>query len=296
VVIVAALTYATPRVLRPDLYGGDAAVVSGTWHDLDRLFLHFDFGRACNWQGCPKIHDMWLRGVAWDLWLLTGGILIGAVGGVLVGLWCAQRPRSLPARAIEWVAMVLYCAPVYVVGLLILKLFNPTFGILPLPAFFDADPKWVSPFTAPWDWFRQLLVPWLVLAAPLGAMCLRLTLGAAVEVLDEDYVRTGVAKGLSRKRIMRRHVAPASYITTASFVGISIPLVVTNLVLVERTLSIPGFFRHTWKALGHVDPPETPDFPMLCALTVWGAVLIVALGLISDALLPWLDPRVRTDP
>jgi peptide/nickel transport system permease protein len=131
---------------------------------------------------------MWSRGVAWDLWLLAGGLIIGTVGGVLAGLWCVRRPRSLPSRFVESSAMVLFCAPVYVVGLLILKAFNPTFGILPLPAFFDANPKWVTPWGAPWDWFRQLLVPWLVLAAPLGAMCLRLTLNTTLEAMDEDYV------------------------------------------------------------------------------------------------------------
>jgi ABC-type dipeptide/oligopeptide/nickel transport system permease component len=101
--------------------------------------------------------------------------------------------------------------------------------------------------------------------------------------------------------VLIRHAGPASYVTTASFVGIAVPLVVTNLVLVERTLAVPGFLRHTWKALGNMDPGHDrlndlviqPDFPMLAGLTVWGCVLIVVLGLISDAILPWLDPRIR---
>jgi peptide/nickel transport system permease protein len=122
-----------------------------------------------------------------------------------------------------------------------------------------------------------------------------------LEALDEDFVRTGTAKGLTRRRVIMRHAAPTSYVTTASFVGISVPLVVTNLVLVERTLAVPGFLRHTWKALGNMDPGHDrlndltiqPDFPMLAGLTVWGCVLIVVLGLISDAILPWLDPRIR---
>ena len=293
-VVVTALTYASPRVLRPDLYGGQS-VLAGTAHDLGRALLHLDFGVACAWQGCPQIRDMWARGVAWDLWLLAGGLIIGVAAGIGAGLWCARRPRSRRSRALEGVAMVLYCAPVYVVGLLVLKLFNPTFGILPLPAFFDAEPKWVSPFSDPWDWLRQLLIPWLVLGAPLAAMCLRLTLNTTIEALNEDYVRTAVGKGLSPRRVLRRHAAPASYLTTASFVSVSVPLLITNLILVERTLSVPGFLRHTWKALGHTEPP-TPDFPMLCALTVWGTVLIIALGLVGDAALPWLDPRARSDP
>jgi peptide/nickel transport system permease protein len=290
--VVATVTYAMPRVLRPDLYADGQSALAGVAHDLERVFVHFDLGRACGWIGCPSIREMWLRGAAWDLWLLGGALLIGAGGGVLAGLWCAARTRSPVARTLEAVAMLLYCTPVYVVALVLLLLFNPTFGALPLPAFFDAEPRWVSPFTAPWTWFRQLLVPWLVLGAPLGAMCLRLTLATTVDALGEDFVRTGIATGLRWRRVVR-HAARASFPATASFAGVSVPLLVTNLVLVERTLSVPGFFRYTWKALGHTEP-QVFDFPMLCALTLWGAVLIIVLGLILDAILPWLDPRVRT--
>src|SRR2546423_78410 len=96
VLVVTALTYATPRILRPELYGEHPPpVLSGTAHDVDRALLHFDFGRACNWKGCPHIRDMWVRGVAWDLWLLAGGLAIGVVAGVLSGLWCAGHPRTL---------------------------------------------------------------------------------------------------------------------------------------------------------------------------------------------------------
>jgi peptide/nickel transport system permease protein len=210
-------------------------------------------------------------------------------------MWCAQRPRSRASRALEVTALLLYCAPVYVVGMLALRLFNPTFGILPLPAFFDAAPHWASPWDDPWDWLRTLLVPWLVLAAPLGAMCLRITLGNTLEAMDEDYVRTAIGKGLPMRRVVGRHAARASLLPTASFVGVSIPLLVTNVVLIERVFSVPGFFQHTWMALGHVHPPGTPDYPMLQALTVWSTVLIVVLGVLADALLPLLDPRLRRE-
>jgi peptide/nickel transport system permease protein len=190
--------------------------------------------------------------------------------------------------------MVLYCAPVYVVGLLLLKLFNPTFGLFPVPVFFEAGPSWATPWGTPWEWLKELLVPWLVVAAPLGAMCLRLTLAHTVEVLNEDFVRTGLGKGVSRKQVVRRHAAPVSFVSTLPFVGTSVPLLVTNMVLVEIAFSVPGFFHYTWKALGHVDPPERTDIPMLQALTIWSTVLIVVLGLLADAALPRLDPRVRS--
>ena len=63
-----------------------------------------------------------------------------------------------------------------------------------------AEPRWVQPWDAPWDWFRQLLVPWMVLAAPLGAMCLRLTLSITREAMDEEFVRTAAGQGPRTER------------------------------------------------------------------------------------------------
>ena len=294
-VVVAAVTYGMPRILRPDLYPGEE-FLPGLGRDLESAFFHLDFGCAGILPGCPPIYDLWLRGLAWDLWLLGGAVLIGAGGGILAGVWCARRPRSLRARALESAAMAAYCAPVFFVGLFVLFMFNPIYGRLPLPWFFDAEPRWVQPWNAPWDWFRQLLVPWLVLAAPLGAMCLRLTLSVTREAMEEDFVRTAAAKGLGSDQIVRRHAAPLSFPGTISFVGVSAPLVITNLVLVERTLSVPGFFKYTWRAAGHSNPlvEPVPDFPLLCALGLWAAVLLIVLGLIADGIVSRIDPRVRS--
>ena len=113
----------------------------------------------------------------------------------------------------------------------------------------------------------------------------------------------GLARDLDRvflhpHDIVRRHAAPMSYPGTFSFIAVSAPLVITNMVLVERTLSVPGFFKYTWRAAGHEnlsvaarDP--VPDFALLCALGLWGAVLLIVLGLIADAIVARFDPRVR---
>jgi peptide/nickel transport system permease protein len=292
--VVGAVTYGVPRILRPDLYPGEP-FLPGLWHDVDRAFLHLDFGCAGILAGCPQIHDLWVNGLAWDLWLLGGGLVLGTAGGIFGGIWCARRPRSLSARGLETAAMVAYCAPVFFVGLFVLWMFNPIYGLIPLPAFFDAEPKWINPWDAPWDWFRQLVVPWTVLGAPLGAMCLRLTLSETREALDEDFVRTAAAKGVRHAKVVRRHAAPLSYPGTFSFVGVSAPLIITNMVLVERTLSVPGFFKYTWRAAGHANPGRepVPDFPLLCAVGLWAAVLLIVLGLVADGIVSLIDPRVR---
>ena len=291
---VAAVAYGMPRILRPELYPGEP-VVTGLADDLQRAFVHFDFGCSGLLAGCPPVRELWAEGFAWDLWLMGGAVVLGTAGGIVAGRWCARRPRSLGARALEAAATVGYLAPVYFVGLFTLWLFNPIYGRIPLPFFFDAEPRWVQPWNEPWDWFRQLLVPWVVAAIPLGAMCLRLTAATTREAMQEDFIRTAAAKGVRHDEIVRRHAAPLSYPATFSFVAVSAPLVITNLVLIERVLNVPGFLRYTWRAAGHANAGDDaiPDFALLSALTLWGALLLIVLGLIADGIVSRLDPRVR---
>jgi ABC-type dipeptide/oligopeptide/nickel transport system permease component len=84
-------------------------------------------------------------------------------------------------------------------------------------------------------------------------MCARLVIALLREQLSTDHVRTAIAKGVPHKRVIRRHAGPFAHAATASLVGVSAPIVVLNLVLVERVFSVPGFFQHTWKATGHAE-------------------------------------------
>jgi len=287
-VAIAVLAYGLYRGLRPDAYPGES-FFTGLRGDLERAFLHLDFGESAALAGSPKIRDVWAEGIDADLWLLGGGLILGIAGGVSGGVWCATHPRSLAARTLEAAAMALYCTPVYVVGLGLLLLFNSTFGVLPVPAFFDTD-TYAGLFDRPWDWFRSLLLPWFVVAAPLGAACLRLMTGMVLEELHQDYVRTGVAKGLSRGTVVRRHAAPGAYPPLASAAWTFIPLVITNVVLVEWVFSIPGFFQKSKLAV------SSADIPMLQALALWAGLLIVVLSVVVDVALHALDPRIRIAP
>jgi peptide/nickel transport system permease protein len=299
-VAVAIVIYGGLRILRPDLYPGEA-LPSGIVHDLNRALLHFDFG--CYPPGgiasgarpsgdCTPLRVVWERGMAADIWLLVGSIVIGVVVGVLAGLWCAGHPRTLRAHVLQTGAAVAICAPVYFVGLAVLYLFNPDFGKLPVPFFFDAVSRWTSPFTDPWSWLRMMVVPWLVLAAPLAGMCLRMTLGQAREIGEEDYIRTAVAKGLPHGRVMRRHVGLPTFGATVSFAPVTLPLFLTNVMLVEMVFSVPGFFYYVWGAIGN-NSENAINRPFVVAGAVWRTVLLIILGLVADAILERLDPRVR---
>jgi peptide/nickel transport system permease protein len=276
------------RVLRPEQYAGDQPLLGGTWQDVDRELLHLGLGG-------PDIKELWLQGVWADLFLLAGGVVVAVLAGVWGGLWCAARPRSRSSRALEAVAMFFLCAPVYAVGLGVLLLFAPPFGLIELPYFFDPN-SYAPPLEDPWDFIRSMLVPWVVVAMPLAAAILRLTLALTIDAMGEEWVRTARAKGLTSHRIVRRHAAPPTYATVAALFGASAPIMVTNMVLVEWVFSVPGFFRHMRRALGqnYGAPEQAIDIPMIQTLSMWAAVLIVVLGVLGDLAIVRLDPRIRS--
>ena len=131
VVLTAFFAYGMIRVMRPELYPGEATL-GGLSGDVSRALLHLDLGESCMFVGCPPLRRIWLDGIWADLFLLAGGVAIGVGLGVLGGVWCAARPRSRASRALESVAMLFYCAPVYVAGYLSLLMFAPPFGFVQL--------------------------------------------------------------------------------------------------------------------------------------------------------------------
>ncbi|MGZ8634885.1 MAG: ABC transporter permease subunit [Solirubrobacteraceae bacterium] len=282
---LAVLTYGLYRVLRPELYPGDS-LLGGVVSDLGRVFLHLDFGESCGNPGCPSIQTMWARSWTADLYLLVGGIVVGVLGGLAAAAWCAARPRTLSARAVEAVGSVVYSMPVYVVAFGNLLRFEPTVGVLPLPLYFHPL-DYETPLASPWDFVRSMAVPWLVVGAPLGAITLRLALVSIQEVAGTDHVRTAIAKGLSRRRVIRHHAAPSAYVSVASLVAAWVPTFVTNMVLVEFVLFVPGFFVNTRRAIA------TEDIAMLQALTIWAAVIVVVISTLADLALVLIDPRIR---
>ena len=176
-----------------------------------------------------------------------------------------------------------------------LLLFAPPFGLVELPYFFDPN-SYEAPLERPWDFVRSMLVPWLVVGAPLAGAILRLTLALTRDSMGEHWVRTARAKGLPQKRVVRRHAAPASFVTVFSQFGAAAPVMVMNVVLVEWVFSIPGFFRHMRRALGqnYGAPEQYIDIPMLQGLAMWAAVLIVAVSLLADVAIVRIDPRIRS--
>ncbi len=294
VVVVAAtalIAFAGLRALRPELFEG-VGLVEGVRADFREL-LSWELKDQGFTQGRTMeeiLADGWLT----DVYFMLGTLAIGIGGGFAAGVWCANRRGRPLARLLEALAMLALCTPVYVIGLTLLLLFAPPFGIWEFPLLFELH-TYVAPVENPITFLRAMAVPWVVTALPLGAIVLRLTLSAIADVMQEDYMRTAQGKGLSRRQAVRRHAAPAAYLPVASFVSVSVPLIVTNMVLTEIVFNVPGVFRYFKKAIeGPAPPGPDPDYPSLQVFAIYAAVFIVIGTIIADYVVERLDPKART--
>jgi peptide/nickel transport system permease protein len=273
IVGVTGLTWLAVNALRPDLRAGDDRLIFVSLVDyLGSAFLHFDFGRSRT--SGREIEELIRQGLPADLSLLGGGLFFGLLGGITGGAYCAARPRTKAAWALEGAAALAMCAPVYVVGLMILLLFGSGLGMVDVLAHI---PTTYVPFADnPLGWAGALAAPWLVLALPLAGVSLRMMRASMADVLDEDYLRTALAKGVIPRTVVRRHAVPSAVAPVFSLTIVTMPVVVTNLVLIEQVFSIPGVFN------------------LLFALTAVAAGFVAVAGLLAEFALTWLDPRMRS--
>jgi peptide/nickel transport system permease protein len=112
-------------------------------------------------------------------------------------------------------------------------------------------------------------------------------LGQMLEAGDEDYVRAARAKGLGEWAVLRRHVAPVALAPTAMLASSAMPLLITNVVLIEQVFSVPGVFADLTHSIG------SSNVPLVLGMTAVGALLIAVTTFLFDLFLAWLDPRVR---
>jgi peptide/nickel transport system permease protein len=290
-VSVAALTFLIFHVVRPELFDHQRSMAAQLGTFLARAFLHFDLGRS--WAaGHRPVSSIVLEGLPADVSLLVGAMVLGTAGGLAGGAVCALRPRAPLSRLLEGIATLAVCAPVYWVGLMAIFLFAPDIGSLPIP--FVGGQGTYRPLTQdPLHWLQGLVLPWIVLAAPLWGMCLRMMRVTMQEALSQDFMRTAMGKGLRTRTVIRRHAVPAGAAPVIALAGVNAVTVVTNAILLERTFNIPGALRLTTVSMGTIEGKGMVDYPVLVGIVLAATLFIVIANVIADALHAWLDPRIR---
>ncbi len=169
--------------------------------------------------------------------------------------------------------------PNFWIGLMLILAISLRFGWLPAGGFAG----WSA---GAWPAMRGLILPAIALALPQSAVLTRVTRGAVLEVLDEDFVRTARAKGLSRSQALWRHAVPNALVPVVTVFGLQLSFLIAGAVLVENVFNLPGMGRLAYQALAQRDLVVIMDVVMMFSATV----IVVNWGV--DLLYPRLDPRL----
>ena len=143
-----------------------------------------------------------------------------------------------------------------------------------------------------WEAPAFAVLPALTLAALPLAYIAQLTRAQVVTVMDQDYVRTARAKGVTEGRVRRHHVLRNALLAVLTYFGPLLAMLLTGSFVVEKIYAIPGMGRFFVTAV------TNRDYPLVLGVTLVYAALVLVANLIVDLLYAWLDPRIRvaSDP
>jgi peptide/nickel transport system permease protein len=169
---------------------------------------------------------------------------------------------------------------IYFIGVVARAFFVDKLQWLPQPGY--------TPLTeSPTNWASGLLLPWLVLAFVSAALYARLSRASMVEALQEDFVRTGRARGLSARSIYLKHAGRAAISPVVTVFGLDLAGLLGGAIITESVFSIQGVGRLA------ITSVFSSDLPMIMATVLLAAVVIVFANLVVDIAYALIDPRVR---
>ncbi|WP_150243297.1 ABC transporter permease [Nocardiopsis quinghaiensis] len=247
-----------------------------------------DFGRTV--QGGDVTSQMWTKaGVT--LRLITVATILGSALGIAVGAYAAVRQYRRFDKAATAVSFFVLSVPTVVIAIVVQVLavtLNDGLGLQLL--------RYSGEYSAGFDgaWWELLgnrihhaILPTLVLAVALFASFARYQRNMMLDVLGSDFVRTAMAKGLTRRRALFRHALRTALIPTVTYFTFTFGALVSGATFTEKI--------YGWHGMGAwlIDSIARQDVHVVAAVSWFMAITIMAASFLSDILYAWLDPRVR---
>jgi peptide/nickel transport system permease protein len=222
------------------------------------------------WQGLPVTFSLSIgAGIIW----LSFGVLVGVISAVTAG--------RFSDRAITVLALIGVSMPVFWLGILLRYIFAEQRSWFP-------DGGYTPLTSSPVQWFYHLLLPWFTLAVLFIGFYGRVLRSNILDTINEDYVRTAKAKGLSPRRILIKHVLRTSLIPIVTLFGLDFAAVLGGgAILTETVFDLHGVGFYARTAIGNL------DLPPLIGVTLFGAFFIVLFSTLVDVAYAYLDPRIR---
>ncbi len=279
--------------------GGDAGLVAKLRHDwgLDRSFgarllsyllsvLSLDFGWSVAFT--RPVLTVVLDRLGNTLLLMSAAIAFSFSAGTLLGVVAGARPRSWRDRVLSLLSLALYAAPGFWLGLMLIVAFAVKLSWFPLGGIATiGEPRVGLDHVLDVAW--HLTLPAAALGLVYLALYLRLMRAGMVEAWRSDFVRTARAKGLTRQRIVWRHVARNALLPVITILGLQAAAMLGGSVVIESVFAIPGLGRLAFEAV------TQRDVPLLLGIILCGTVVVILVNLAVDLAYARLDPRVTAN-
>jgi len=213
--------------------------------------------------------------------LAVGAAILWLIFGLSVGILSALKKGTVVDRVAMIIALAGVSLPVYFTGLILLYVF--VYG----PVRFLPPPSYEPLTEDPVAWAQALILPWITLAFLYAALYARLTRANMLDTMGEDYIRTAVAKGLSRRTVISKHALRSALTPIITIFGLDLGALLGGAILTEKVFSLPG--------LGYlsIDAIQKLDLPVIMGVTIVAALFIVVANIVVDVLYGVVDPRVR---
>ena len=252
------------------------------WYDLVKALFT---AKLVSYSNQTNVVDQIKQGLPATFSLAIGAGIIWFGFGVLVGTISAVTAGRISDRAITALALIGISMPVAWLGL-ILRFFLAGDGGSGVSWFPDGG--YVPLTSNPAQWFYHLILPWLTLAVLFIGFYGRVLRSNILDTINEDFVRTAKAKGLSSRRILVKHVLRASLIPIVTLFGLDFASVLGGgAIITETVYNLHGV---GWYAAQSI---ASEDLPPLMGVTLFGAMFIVVFSLLVDIAYAYLDPRIR---
>jgi peptide/nickel transport system permease protein len=257
-------------------YGFDKPVYVQYLRTMDQIFT----GKIFSYAQHVNVLSQLKADLPVTLSLVVGAFVLWLFLGIVLGLVSGYRAGSKIDTLITIVNFGGISTPVFVVGYILIYLFSYTTHILPSSGYVG--------LSQPLEWFRHLVMPWVSLATLFVGIYTQVLRAEVVDTLNEDFVRTARAKGLSGARVAVHHVLRTSLISIVALSGLDIAAVLGGgAILTETVFNLPGIGNYASNSIAALDQP-----PIL-VLTLFGAFAVVLLSALADIMHALLDPRIR---
>lgn len=248
------------------------APLSEQYFDYMSGVLVGDFGPSFRFPG-RSVTELIMTGLPVTFELAIYSMLIALFIGILSGVTAALKRNTFLDYIPMSIAMIGICVPTFLLGPLLVLIFGINLELLPVSG---------------WDQLPgDKILPSLTLGFAYAAYIARLSRGGMLEILNQDFIRTARAKGLTERMVVTKHAMQGGLIPVVSFLGPAVAGLLAGSFVVETIFQIPGLGRF------YVQAAFNRDYTMILGTTIFFSTLIIMFNLLSDIVSVWLDPKLR---